>query len=69
VDPVQVAVVVTCAQGVTRLVDALAYRIVTRARGELLKAAASSPGVEVAEEGRHGPAWRDPDRNLPGSSR
>jgi hypothetical protein len=57
-DPVMLLLVVTCAQGVTRLTDALCQWLVLRARGELARAAVVvPPGVEVAERNGNGASW------------
>ena len=57
-DPVLIAVVISCAHAVSRVLDALAQRIVLRARRDLVQAAAAlPPGAEVREQGRVG-TWQ-----------
>jgi hypothetical protein len=57
-DPVLIAVMVACVQGISRLVDALAQWVVLHARGELVKAVAAAPGdVQVCQRDRRGSAW------------
>ncbi|WP_067132119.1 hypothetical protein [Microtetraspora malaysiensis] len=50
-DPVLIAMAAVCARGLVVLVDALAERIVLRARRELIRSAISlPPGTEVEQE-------------------
>lgn len=57
-DPVMLLLLVTCAQGVTRLADALCQWLVLRARSELARAVAVvPPGVELADRDRNGASW------------
>jgi transposase-like protein len=54
-DPVLIAVVISCAHAASRVLDALAQRIILRARQDLVQAAAAlPPGTEVGEQGRAG---------------
>jgi len=68
-DPVLIAVVISCAHAASRVLDALAQRIILRARLDLVQAAAVlPPGTEVREQDRAGTwqvqAGRDAERGL-----
>ena len=57
-DPVLITVVISCAGGASRVLDALAQRIVQRPRRDLVHGAAClPPGTEVREQGRAG-TWQ-----------
>lgn len=57
-DPVLIAVVVSSAHAASQVLDALAQRIILRARRDLVQAAAAlPPGTEVREQGRTG-TWQ-----------
>ena len=57
-DPVLITVVVSCAHAASRVLDALAQRIILRARRDLVQAAAALPlGAEVREQNRAG-TWQ-----------
>jgi hypothetical protein len=57
-DPVLIAMTVACAHGVMHLFDALAERIILRARRDLIRAAASLPRGTEIEQDRTGKGWR-----------
>jgi hypothetical protein len=58
-DPVLIAVVISCAHAASRVVDALAQRIILRARRDLVQAASTlPPGAEVREQDRAGGTWQ-----------
>jgi hypothetical protein len=57
-DPVLIAVIISCVHAASRVLNALAQRIVLRARRDLVQAAAAlPPGAEVREETRAG-TWQ-----------
>lgn len=57
-DPVLIAMTVACAHGAMHLLDALAERIILRARRDLIHTTASlPPGTEI-EQDRTGKGWR-----------
>ena len=57
-DPVLIAVIISCVHAASRVLDALAQRIILRARRDLVRAAAGlPPGTEVREQGRAG-TWQ-----------
>lgn len=57
-DPVLIAVVVSCTHAASRVLDALAQRIILRGRRDLVQAAAAlPPGSEVREQDRAG-TWQ-----------
>jgi hypothetical protein len=59
IDPVLIIMVAVCVRGVSQLADALAQRIILRARAELAWiAAVALPGTEVAEHDRRGGGMR-----------
>jgi hypothetical protein len=57
-NPVLIAVVISCAHAASRVLDALARRIILRGRRDLVQAAAAlPPGTEVREQARTG-TWQ-----------
>ena len=58
-DPVLIVLVVVCGRCVSQLADALAQRIVLRARAELARIVLTAPpGAEVTELNRRGDSVR-----------
>ena len=58
-DPVMIVIAAACARSMTRLVEALAQRIVLWAKIALIRAAASAPpGIDIIEQDHRGRSWR-----------